>query len=293
MKMNTTKNIYLSIADHQVCIDVCNFKSDICIGAYCRNFLTDNFADINLTIKCFSGLPNLNLTEEFCLFNAEELNDAGFENKWGVYKQNQNIYISAVLPQNGSVILHLVSESEMHLFFEKESLLIDPFLPPLGPLIYYYLASFNKGFLLHASGVADNNHGYIFTGVSGIGKSTMANLWKDNGAQVIHDDRLFIRKNKEEFFFYNTPLYDDDTPKSAPINAVFILSQSKENTIKKINGAIAASKILANCIQHPYDEKLISSLLDTVSKLSLSVPVYELGFYPDSKIIDFIKEHIG
>jgi len=47
--------------------------------------------------------------------------------------------------------------------------------------------------MIHASGVNNAGHGYIFSGVSGKGKSTMAKLWDNSGARVIHDDRLILR----------------------------------------------------------------------------------------------------
>ncbi len=289
--MNTTNVLYFSIAEYLIRLDISFLNTPLLISPYWKNFTTQNSKPVDLTIKCFSGLPEITLNEESCLFDAAKKEKINVENNWGIYRLNNYIYISAVTSQCNKLILQIISETEMHLYFERESSLADPFLPPMGPLIYYYLSSFNKSFLIHASGVQYENSGYIFTGISGIGKSTMAKIWKENGANVIHDDRLLLREVNEQFYFYNTPLYDDDFSKSAVVNAVFILSQSKTNTIKKINGAMAASKILANCIQHPYDDKLVSSLLDCVSKLLLSVPVYELGFYPDSNIIDFIKTH--
>ena len=73
---------------------------------------------------------------------------------------------------------------------EKE---IDPFEYPLDGLILYYLTVINGDIMIHASGVNNAGHGYLFSGVSGKGKSTMAKLWENSGAKVIHDDRLIIR----------------------------------------------------------------------------------------------------
>ena len=77
---------------------------------------------------------------------------------------------------------------------EKE---IDPFEYPLDGLILYYLTVINGDIMIHASGVNNAGEGYLFSGVSGKGKSTMAKIWDNYGAKVIHDDRLVIRKTGE------------------------------------------------------------------------------------------------
>ena len=71
---------------------------------------------------------------------------------------------------------------------------IDPFEYPLDGLILYYLTVINGDIMIHASGVNNQGQGYLFSGVSGKGKSTMAKLWNNTGAKVIHDDRLIYQK---------------------------------------------------------------------------------------------------
>ena len=56
----------------------------------------------------------------------------------------------------------------------------------------------HDGFVLHASVIEKNGKAYIFTGPSGIGKSTQADLWqKYNGARVLNGDRVLIRKSSD------------------------------------------------------------------------------------------------
>ena len=67
--------------------------------------------------------------------------------------------------------------------------------------------------MIHASGVYYNGRGYLFSGVSGKGKTTMAGLWDNIGAQVIHDDRLIIRSIDGVYRMFNTPVYRNDEPR--------------------------------------------------------------------------------
>ena len=95
-----------------------------------------------------------------------------------------------VLPE-----MHLgqVGWSPMHLF---------------NPIVEVCLLSrlaLDGGLLLHAAGLTIQEEGYIFTGNSGTGKSTIAQFFADRGALVLSDERLIIRKIADDVLFYGTP----------------------------------------------------------------------------------------
>lgn len=169
--------------------------------------------------------------------------------------------------------------------------LIEAFCYPMGILILYYYITIHGGIMLHASGVSDNNKGFIFSGFSGVGKSTMASLWLKKGAHIVNDDRLIIRKNGSKYYMYNTPMYYTDNPKKSLINNIFLLKQSPVNKALKLHGATAITRLLAFCVQHDYDKTLINKVLETITDLSSQIPIYELGFYPNDHIIKFLRQN--
>jgi hypothetical protein len=169
--------------------------------------------------------------------------------------------------------------------------LFDPFFHPLGILIFIYLALFHNGFVIHASGVRDVEKGYLFTGLSGIGKSTMAGLWQQKGAQVINDDRLMVMPVEVRGYkIYNTPMpYYQDVPKESPLNGIFLLKQSMENYCRQLSGATAMMRVMANCMQHFHTPDQIQQHLSIVEAISRQVPVFELGFKPDTDVVDLVR----
>lgn len=180
---------------------------------------------------------------------------------------------------------------EVWLDVKKEDVVVDPFFYPLGILMHIYLVHHRGGMVIHASGVRDGDRGYLFTGVSGIGKSTMSRLWQEAGAQVVNDDRLVVMPAEQGFEVYNTPMpYYVDKPKSAPLNAIFLLRQSPVNECRPITGVFAMSRVLANCMQHFHSREYIDRYLDVVSAVTQSVPVYELGFKPDADVVALIRQ---
>lgn len=184
-------------------------------------------------------------------------------------KGNWTVYNSEIVTENG------VS-------------LMNPLAYPMGPLLLYHLALYNNAVMIHASGIKAFDEGYLFSGFSGRGKSTMAGLWNEKGFDVINDDRLLIRKKDWRYYMYNTPMTYSDTPRRAPLSAAFLLRHAKTNKLTKIDGMESMSKMMAFCIQHHYNPDHIKMLLDTIIDISFTTPVYELGFVPDERVLEDI-----
>ncbi|MCF8465245.1 MAG: hypothetical protein K9G41_10410 [Flavobacteriales bacterium] len=168
---------------------------------------------------------------------------------------------------------------------------IEPLKYPLGPLLMYYLTVNHDAIMIHASAISDNGVGRLFTGVSGKGKSTSARLWFEAGAEVLNDDRLIIRKTTEGYRIYNTPMFYADEPRSAMLRSAYIIRHHNENVVDDIHGAEAVSQLLANCIQHGYDRKMMEHHLHFVSEMVAHISVSTLGFVPNKSVIETIRTH--
>lgn len=172
-----------------------------------------------------------------------------------------------------------------------DQLVIDPLIQPLGSLLLVYLANSVSAFLIHASGVCDFKQGYIFTAVSGTGKSTMAKLWQQKGAQVINDDRLWIQKIEGDWYMFNTPMvWYTQKPAMKSIQKVFLLKQAPANKIRFIQGVSASMRVMSNCIQHFHQEKMTARHLEQVLDFTGKVAIYECAFTPDTSIVDAIRD---
>ncbi len=162
---------------------------------------------------------------------------------------------------------------------------------PLDALILYYLTIFYGDIMIHASGINNTGRGYLFSGVSGNGKTTLAKLWYRSGAVVINDDRLILRKRGGGYVMYNIPLYIDDEPRESPVHKIYLIGHGEENRQVLLKGASAVSHIMANCIQQNWNKEIIARLLGSVSIMCSTVPVFRLSFVPDRRIIEYILEN--
>ncbi len=295
------RDFKLHIAGYNIGFEAAADGPDLAVSPrFLRNI--SSHAKSNINIKIHSGsfiLP----AEAERIFHApfvEEINGMQIHHKtnfWSIWKHNPDLYITTILPLSSfaknAVLKFSLSESEWNMWIEGAENEVDPFEYPLDGLILYYLTVINGDIMIHASGINDAGKGYLFTGESGKGKSTMAGLWDKRGSKVIHDDRLIIRKTDDGYRMFNTPVYNDDEPNESPLSRIFIIDHGIENKIIPLKEASAVSLVIANCIQHTWGPDIILKLLESVSSMCRNIPTYRLFFRPEKSITDYIIENEG
>ena len=229
---------------------------------------------------------------------VEEINGIQFNNEtnfWSVWKYHSELYIWTIFPLSSSeknaVLKFSLTSMEWDLWIYGARDETDPFEYPLDGLILYYLTVINGDIMIHASGVNYGGHGYLFSGVSGKGKSTIANLWEQSGARVIHDDRLILRNTGGIYKMFNTPVYNDDEPRESVLDKIFLIEHGVENMLVQLKGASAVTHVMANCIQHNWGSDIIARLLGSISIMCGTIPTSKLFFKPDKSAIDLILEN--
>jgi hypothetical protein len=293
------RNYNLNIAGYNIRFESSEDGPDIAPAErFRRNICGDCLPDVHITVN--SGSHKLPKTAEK-LFHApfvEEINGVQLRHKtnfWSIWRYHSDLFIYTIFPlleseKNATLRFSLIAR-EWDLWIDSDDKEVDPFEYPLDGLILYYLTVINDDIMIHASGINHKGHGYLFSGISGRGKSTMAKLWEDAGAKVIHDDRLIIRNSEKGYRMYNTPVYNNDTPRMSPLNRIFLIEHDLENRLVPIKGALAVSSIMTNCIQHNWGHDIIARLLGSVSVICTTVPVARLYFKPGQGVINLILKN--
>ncbi len=165
---------------------------------------------------------------------------------------------------------------------------VDPLPYPLDGLIIYYLAMKKRAIMIHASAVNVDGRGWLFSGSSGNGKTTIAKLFDSQGIEVIHDDRVLLVREKGEWCVHSTPVYRNDVPRSVRIDHIWLIEHGKSNISTPVRGAMATALVLANCVQQNWDSDAVATLLSAVEELTSSVPVSRLRFVPDKEVCKYL-----
>ncbi|MBM3420784.1 MAG: hypothetical protein FJY11_06595 [Bacteroidetes bacterium] len=291
------KQYVLTVAGYRIRFVAQDGLTDLKPGVRFRSSITIDNGLCDLIVRVHEGSPpgQENLKR---VFHAPLVEDAGsgpvkkMENFWSVYSHRSGLLIKTVFPRSGDamqgVLLYSLTSPEWDLYISGSSGVIDPFEYPLDGLILYYLTVMSGDIFIHGSAVLHQGRGYLFTGVSGSGKTTMAKVWENAGAVVIHDDRVIVRNTANGFVIHNTPVYDNDEPRSAPLSRILLLSHGMHNELLPIHGANALSRVMANCIQHNWSTELIGQLTGSLYLLTQKVPVAGYWFVPDATAVEFI-----
>jgi hypothetical protein len=159
-------------------------------------------------------------------------------------------------------------------------------------ILHSLVLSARGGFLLHAaSGICDGR-AYLFSGVSGAGKTTMTRL-APSDITLLTDEISYVRPTAAGYSAYGTP-FSGELAKagentSAPIAALFFLEQGPENRVDELAPAEAVRRLMRNILFFAEDHDLVEKLLSTACDFVQKVPVRRLTFYPDARVWDEIR----
>ncbi len=150
------------------------------------------------------------------------------------------------------------------------------------------------GLLMHASAVIYKGQAVIFTAPSGTGKTTQAELWnKHLGAEILNGDKVFFRAKDGAMHAWGSP-WKGSSPyvvnKSAPVAAIVVLSQAKENTLRRHEGTDALSRFVPHVFFPNWDEVCVSAVMDTLDRMTTSIPVFSLACRPDREAVMLLHD---
>jgi hypothetical protein len=147
------------------------------------------------------------------------------------------------------------------------------------------------GFLLHAASAVRNGKAFLFSGVSGAGKTTISRLAPPD-ANLLTDEISYVRRDGDCYVACGTPFAGElarlGENTSAPLSAVYLLEKGQENRIDPIPQAEAIRRILRNILFFANDPALVELVFQSACEFVNSVPIQRLTFVPDERVWDLI-----
>jgi len=149
------------------------------------------------------------------------------------------------------------------------------------------------GFLLHAASAICDGRAYLFSGVSGAGKTTMTRLAPAD-VTLLTDEISYVRASASGYAAYGTPFAGELARAgencTAPIGALFFLEQGAENRVDELPSAEAVRRLMRNILFFAEDQGLVEKLLSTACDFVVRVPIRRLTFYPDARVWDVVRD---
>lgn len=158
-------------------------------------------------------------------------------------------------------------------------------------IVHSLVLARSGGLLVHAASCLRNGKAFLFSGVSGAGKTTISSLAPAD-ATLLTDEISYLQRDGNCFIAHGTPFAGElarpGEKVQAPLAVVYLLRQGLENVIEPLGESEAVRLLLENVLFFAKDAELVHSVFESACDLVRSVPVRRLTFFPDQRVWDLI-----
>ncbi|HLV95617.1 MAG TPA: hypothetical protein VKS44_10540 [Candidatus Acidoferrales bacterium] len=153
-------------------------------------------------------------------------------------------------------------------------------------IVHSLMLAERGGFLLHSASAIRNRCAFLFSGLSGAGKTTITRLAPADAIRL-SDEVSYIRRIGERYVAFGTPFSGElNAPgenASAPVEALYFLVQGGDNRVNPLPVATALRKLLRNILFFAEGEPA-ARVFQSACDFLAAVPAYELTFRPEAAV---------
>ena len=150
--------------------------------------------------------------------------------------------------------------------------------------------------ILHASYIAAPQGAVLFSGPSGIGKSTQAALWERfRNARLINGDRVILSRETAGWMAHGSPYAGSSRcfrNESHPIRAVVMLRQGPVCTVRRLRGGTAFQRLYAGITVNAWNPACVERVCGLLAAMAVEVPVLELTCTPDETAVRVLEAQL-
>ncbi|MDR0890229.1 MAG: hypothetical protein LBM28_06265 [Oscillospiraceae bacterium] len=160
-----------------------------------------------------------------------------------------------------------------------------------GCVAFEHLAICAGSLPIHASHIQTQFGSLVFTGPSGIGKSTQAALWEKT-AKILNGDKTLLQLEQGEIFAASIPYCgtsDICHRGGGKLAAIVVLEQAKENHVQQLHAAQAVSQLMASVIRNPWHRDDAQRALELAAQIAQRVPIYKLRCVPNETAVHCLR----
>lgn len=174
---------------------------------------------------------------------------------------------------------------------------IDYFLRAVVALVAFE----RGGLLVHGSGFLRCHQAVVFSGRSGIGKSTSVRVSMGQlDTAPLGDDLILLLPAGDRWRAFGTPFWNPETPQawrssqtgSGPLAGLFRLVQDTSVFVEPLGVSGAVAGLLSDLPIVPLDGSRVPALMQRLRRLAAAVPVGRLHFRPDPDFWSAVDEYI-
>lgn len=159
-------------------------------------------------------------------------------------------------------------------------------------IVHSLILAQEGGFLIHAASAIRNGRAFLFSGISGAGKTTMARLAPPD-VNLLTDEISYVRPKQSGYRAYGTPFAGElaraGENLSAAIDTLYFLVQGPENRVEPIGHNDAVRLLMRNILFFAHDRELVRRVFDAAVEFVSTVRVTKLVFTPDVRAWGLVR----
>lgn len=151
--------------------------------------------------------------------------------------------------------------------------------------------------VLHASCLRTHLGGLLFSGPSGIGKSTQSKLWLSRfGGQLLNEDRPILQLTGPQVLAWGAPYAGSSRcyiNESCPVKLAVLLRQGRTCSVRELHGREAFTAIYRNLTLNTFDPHSVETACDLTGELLSRIPVLEFTCTPTPEAAVFLEKEVA
>ncbi len=271
------------ICQQKICVEAPNFPTD------CEDWrlfeASHDAPDISVTCKVVDELP------------AVDGKPCGSKGEFIVHCQGETVFRERPMGNLEGILAkyNYINASDCEVYFTPRSFPVfmdERYFWTSVPLAQLLLPK--KAVLMHASFVDIGGSAVLFSAPCGTGKSTQAELWRvHRNAEIINGDKAGVFLKDGKAFAGGLPFCGTSKickNRNLPLKAIVLLSQGKENRVKRLTGFEALQGVINNIyldLSAPLEKQMC---IDFVIELLEKVPVISLECTPDERAVEVLEK---
>jgi len=148
---------------------------------------------------------------------------------------------------------------------------------PVDHLLLYFAGLWQQSIILHASCVVMQDKAILICGASGAGKSTTALWFRQQGAKVMHDDKVRLCFAGSHCLAYPMPGGLQGETAMAEVGTVVILDQKGSLKLSTLNREEGFEKLIGHMQYIPATTDLIARQMSILGSISELVDFYKIS----------------
>lgn len=223
--------------------------------------------------KCVSERMDLKVYQKGD-FEYRRMNFMGMEESYGQYEEISKDQIKLYLKRE---FVHMINVDTVFVsLFAMEKRMLD-----------------KEAMVLHCSVLKVNDGVILFSGPSGIGKSTQAGLWtKYRSARVINGDRTLLKKEDGRWMSLGWPICGSSEicyNEAYLVKAVVFLGQAEDNHGMRARYFDAIKCMISQITVNGWNPQFVENIWNLTEDFAMEIPVFEYGCNMEESAVDTLE----